>query len=229
MVTAPIEVPLLRKLAEMAGHYEQMQQQLSDPATLGNVQQLVKITKESGQLQPVVARYNEYLKSRAEVEELREMAAGKGDREMAELAEAELPAAEAKATEQLESLKDEFLAAEDGAVESFFLELRAGTGGEEAALFTRDLYEMYRRYCETHGWRFDVSDFSVSERGGFKECIVNIKGSAAYRHLRFEGGRSSSAARAGDRSPGSHSYFGSDSGGPAGNAGCENRDQSQRH
>lgn len=188
MSSAPVEVPLLRKLDEITGHFEQLQHSLSDPSTLGNISQLVSITKESGQLEPVVTRYRAYLKSRAAVDDLREMAANRGDKEMAELAATELPDAEAQAKAQLESLKDEFLAAEDNAVESFFLELRAGTGGEEAALFTRVLFEMYRRYCEAQGWRFEVSDFSVSERGGFKECIVNIKGSSAYRHLRFEGG-----------------------------------------
>ena len=188
MSTLPTEVPLLRKLEEIAQHYEMMQQSLSDPTVLGNIAQLVKVIRESGQLEPVVARYREFQKSRAAAEELREMAANRSDRDMADLAAAELPDAEAKARSQLESLKDEFLAAEDNAVESFFLELRAGTGGEEAALFTRVLFEMYRRYCETQGWRFDVSDFSVSERGGFKECIINVKGNSAYRHLRFEGG-----------------------------------------
>ena len=188
MSTSPTEAPLLRKLDEIAGRYNSLQQSLNDPATMSNIPRLVSITKESGQLEPVVSRYREYLKSRSAVEELREMVANKADKEMAELATAELPEAEAKATRQLEALKDEFLAAEDNAIDSFFLELRAGTGGEEAALFTRDLFEMYRRYCETKGWRFDVSDFSVSERGGFKECIVNIKGNSAYRHLRFEGG-----------------------------------------
>jgi peptide chain release factor 1 len=66
--------------------------------------------------------------------------------------------------------------------------IRAGTGGEEAALFARDLYEMYRKFCEHHGFRFDTNDFSPSERGGFKEVIVNVRGNGAYRHLRFEGG-----------------------------------------
>src|SRR5947207_15345937 len=112
------------------------------------------------------------------------MANSRAHAEMADLAASELPDAEAKAAEQLESLKDEFLAAEDNAVDSFFLELRAGTGGEEAALFTRDLFEMYRRYCEAKRWRFDVSDFSPSDRGGFKECIINVRGNGAYRHLR---------------------------------------------
>src|SRR5438270_11894261 len=105
---------------------------------------------------------------------------------MAELAAAGLAEARAKADALLEALKDEFVAAEDNAVDSFFLEIRAGTGGEEAALFGRDLYEMYRRFCEIRRWRFDVNDFSVSERGGFKEVIVNIRGDGAYRHLRFE-------------------------------------------
>ena len=115
------------------------------------------------------------------------MSAG-DDAEMAELARSEIPAAEAKAHQLLEELKDEFVAAEDNAVDSFFLEIRAGTGGEEAALFARDLYEMYRKYAEARGYRFDVSDFSISDRGGFKEVIANIKGSGAYRHLQFEGG-----------------------------------------
>ena len=80
------------------------------------------------------------------------------------------------------------MAAEDNAVDSFFLEIRAGTGGEEAALFGRDLYEMYRRYCEKRGWRFEVSDFSTSDMGGFKEVIVNVKGTGAYRWLQYEAG-----------------------------------------
>src|SRR5258706_7237704 len=188
MPTPVPESALLRKLAEKPARYEELQQALNDSATMTNVARLVSITKESGQLEPVVSRYRDYLRSRTAVEELREMAAHKADRDMADLAAAELPEAEAKAAAQLESLQDEFLAAEDNAIDSFFLELRAGTGGDDAGLFTRDLYEMYRRYCESKGWRFDVSDFSVSERGGFKECIVNIKGNSAYRHLRFEGG-----------------------------------------
>jgi peptide chain release factor 1 len=107
---------------------------------------------------------------------------------MADLAAAELPQAQSTRDQLLEQLKDSFIAAEDNAVDSFFLELRAGTGGEEAALFVRDLFEMYRKYAETRRWKFEVNDFSISDRGGFKEVIVNIKGDSAYRHLRFEGG-----------------------------------------
>src|SRR5687767_5891533 len=180
--------PLIRKLDELSARFDQLREQMNDPAILSNHQKVVPLSRESGQLEPVVNRYREYQKLEREIANLAEMSQSKGDAEMAELAQAELPDAQARATALLEELKDELLAAEDNAVDSFFLEIRAGTGGEEAALFGRDLYEMYRRYCERKGWRFDVSDFSVSERNGFKEVIVNVKGTGAYRHLRFEGG-----------------------------------------
>jgi peptide chain release factor 1 len=172
-------------LDEKAQRFDQLREQMNDPAVLSNAQKLIAISKEAGQLEPVVARYREYLKAQKEQQDLQQMLQ---DPEMRELAESELPGVTASAAAMLEALKDEFLAAEDNAVDSFFLEIRAGTGGEEAALFARDLFEMYRKYAEAKRWRFDVSDFSPSERGGFKEIIVNIRGNGAYRHLRFEGG-----------------------------------------
>ncbi len=180
--------PLLRKLDEMAVRYAALQASLNDPALLTNSQKLVATSKEAGQLEPIVSRYHDYVKARENVAQLQVMIENKADVEMAELAGLELDEAASAADALLESLKNEFVAAEDNAVNSFFLEIRAGTGGEEAALFCRVLYEMYRRYCETRGWRFDVSDFSPSDRGGFKEVIANIRGNGAYRHLRFEGG-----------------------------------------
>ena len=188
VTTESAPAALIRKLEEKLNRFTELENQLNDPAVLSNSNKLVAASKEKGQLEPVVGRYREYRKAADAAAELREMAQNKADADMAELAAAELPDAEAKANALLESLKEEFVAAEDNAVDSFFLEIRAGTGGEEAALFGRDLYEMYRRYCEQHRWRFDVNDFSPSERGGFKEVIVNIKGPGAYRHLRFEGG-----------------------------------------
>jgi len=179
---------LLRKLEEIDQRFAEMESQLSDPAIASNGQKIVSISKEKGALEPIVNRYRDYRQAAAQVQELRELSGNRADPDMAELAASELPSAQAKMGELMESLKDEFVAAEDNAIDSFFLEIRAGTGGEEAALFARDLYEMYRRYCEGKRWRFDVNDFSVSERGGFKECIVSIKGTGAYRHLRFEGG-----------------------------------------
>lgn len=187
MTTAAAPAPLIRKLDEMAARFDHLREQLNDPAVLSNPQKLIAISKETGQLEPVVSRYREYQKTIRSAQDLAELAAG-GDPEMAELAADELKQARARAESLLEELKNDLVAAEDLAVDSFFLEIRAGTGGEEAALFARDLFEMYRKYCEGHGWRFEVSDLSTSERGGFKEVIVNVRGPGAYRHLRFEGG-----------------------------------------
>jgi peptide chain release factor 1 len=179
---------LIRKLDEMQARYVELQAQLNDPAIGSNPQKMISASKESGQLGPLIARYREYIAAVKDLEANRELAGNTADADMAELAASEIPAGEAKVEELLSGLKDEFLAAEEQPVESFFLELRAGTGGEEAALFVRDLFEMYRRFCENKRWRFDVSDFSESERGGFKEVIVNVRSAPAYRHLKFEGG-----------------------------------------
>ena len=184
--TAP--APLLRKLDELAQRYAALDAQLNDPAVFGDTQKLIALNKEKGQLEGVVGQYRAYQAACKAVDDLRTMAGAKADSEMAELAAAELPDAEAKVNDLLEGLKDELVAAEDKAVDSFFIEIRAGTGGDEAALFAGDLFEMYRKYCEARRWQFIVSDFSPSERGGFKEVIVNVKGDGAYRHLRFEGG-----------------------------------------
>ncbi len=179
---------LLRKLEEQFNYYNSLQEQMSDPAIQSNGARLVAISKEAGKLEPVIGKYRDYKSAAAAVKELTELSSNKADAEMSELAALELPDAQAKANEMLEGLKDEFIAADDNSVEQFFIELRAGTGGDEAALFVGNLYEMYRKYVETHGWRFDVSDFSNSERGGFKELIATIKGRGAYRHLQYEAG-----------------------------------------
>jgi len=179
---------LIRKLDQTLHRHGELQESLNDPAFVSNPQKMIAAIKEQGQLAPVVEKYREYQSAVRQLEELTEMAAGKADAEMAALAEEELPGARGKAAELLEALKDQFIAAEDNAVDSFFLELRAGTGGDEAALFVRDLFEMYRKYCEAHRWQFIVSDLSTSERGGFKEVIVNVKGDGAYRHLQYEAG-----------------------------------------
>jgi peptide chain release factor 1 len=179
---------LIRKLEEKLARYTELEAMLGDPAVLSNTARLVSISKEKGQLEQIVAQYREYKKAEASVTELEQMAANTADAEMSELAKAELPDARAKAASLLEAIKDEFVAAEDNAVDAFFLEIRAGTGGDEAGIFAGNLFEMYRKYAEAHRWKFEVNDFSPSERGGFKEVIAHFKGSGAYRHLRFEGG-----------------------------------------
>lgn len=188
ITTATIPPALLRKLQEIEQRFDHLQASLNDPAVLGNPQQMVALGKEAGRLEPIVTQFRAYQKALRSVEELEQLAGNRDEPEMAELARSELPQARAQADQLLEALKDEFVSAEDKSVNSFFLEIRAGTGGEEAALFARDLFEMYRKFAEKNRWQFIVSDFSTSERGGFKEVIVNVKGEGAWRQLQFEGG-----------------------------------------
>jgi peptide chain release factor 1 len=176
---------LMRKLEEMSGRFDQLQTMLADEAVLTDHSRVGAVSRESGQLEPVVNRYRTYRGAVKNVEDLKAMLA---DADMGEVARAELPDAIASANELFETLKNDFVAAEDNKVDSFFIEIRAGTGGEEAALFARDLFEMYRRFCEAMAWSFTPSDYSISERGGFKEVIINIKGDGAFRHLQFEAG-----------------------------------------
>ena len=184
---ANIPPALIARLQQMADRHTELQQMMHDPAVLSNSQRIVAIAREAGQLEPVVSVFQQYKKAQAEVDDLNNLLAGP-DKEMADLAQADLPAAQARVQDLAEQLKDQFLAAEDNAVDSFFLEIRAGTGGQEAALFARDLYEMYRRYCEKNGWRFEVQDLSTAEMGGFKEVIINVRGQGAYRRLQYEAG-----------------------------------------
>ncbi len=160
----------MRKLEEMRQRYLSLQESMNDPAVQANSQKLVAASKEAGQLEPIVSKFEEYRASLKSIGELQEMAGNPADAEMAKLAVAELPTIQTQAAELFDLLTDEFIAAEDNAVTSFFLEIRAGTGGEEAALFARVLYEMYRKYCESKGYRFDVSDFSTcGSRAGSKK------------------------------------------------------------
>ncbi len=136
-------------------------------------------------------RYRAFQSAQKTLEETAALAADQTpsvDAELRDLAAGELPALSAARDAALEAIVSDFLAAEELSVDALILEIRAGTGGEEAALFARDLSEMYRRFCEKHRFKFDVMDFSPSDMGGFRDFVVNIKGEGAYRALAYEGG-----------------------------------------
>jgi peptide chain release factor 1 len=149
----------------------------------------VKLASEYSELQPVVTKIREYEKALAERADLEAMLADKGvDRDMRELAEAELP----EVKERLEGLETEIqiqLLPKDAADEkSAILEIRAGTGGSEAALFAGDLFRMYERFASANGWKVEVLSSSEGEAGGFKEIIATITGKGVFAKLKFESG-----------------------------------------
>ncbi|UCC31643.1 MAG: peptide chain release factor 1, partial [Phycisphaerales bacterium] len=184
-----VDERLIAKLQELGDRYDELNAEFADPAVASDPARSVAITKELGRLRRLVEPFREFRRVRAELEDAHAIVTDKSqDSELHRLAEAEIDALRAKGDDMLESLKSLIVTDEDAAINSVILEIRAGTGGEEAALFARDLYEMYVRFCEKRRFKVEVLDQAGSDIGGFKEVIMNIKGPEVYRVLGYEGG-----------------------------------------
>jgi len=145
------------------------------------------LQKELGVLLRTVGRYEEYRRLVQQIEDNKAMAAG-SDRELAELAAAEVPQLEAQAQQLADSLIDDMLQDSSVARDGCIVEIRAGTGGDEAALFARDLMQLYQRLAARVGWTVEMISSSPSELGGFKELAFTLRGDDVYRHMQFESG-----------------------------------------
>ena len=180
---------LVAKLKELVDHYDNLNAQLLDPQIAGDPSRSVAINKEVGRLRRVVDPFRTFCKVRTELDDARTIFADKAqDPALREMAEGETQELATKHDNLLESLKALLVTDEDSAINSVIFEIRAGTGGEEAALFVRDLYDMYTRFCTKTKLNVEVLDQSASDMGGFKEVILNIKGPEVYRLLGYEGG-----------------------------------------
>jgi len=162
---------------------------LLDPATASDPVRYAALAKERGGLAKLAVPYAEYLELGREIVQARAMAAAEGDFDMRAYAEAEVEGLLDRQKQIGESLRDllyDKAAGSDRA--GLIVEVRAGTGGDEAALFARDLFEMYRRFAETNRWTFEILDVVPTELGGFREASFGITGNGAFRHLQFESG-----------------------------------------
>lgn len=180
---------LLAKMQELADRYDQINAEMIDPAVASDPTQSIALAKEAGKLRRLVDPYLETKKTKEELEEANDIINDPDqDPEMKELAEAEIGELQERYDQQLEALKESVVTSDDAAISSVIVEIRAGTGGDEAALFSRDLYEMYLRYCEKQGFKVEVMDQSASDMGGFKELTMTVKGDGVYTHLGYESG-----------------------------------------
>ena len=175
------------QLEAKLARFEELERSLVDPVVLADSGRLAAAAREHGTLAKLSLKYRQFLALDREIAEHTAMAAG-DDHELRALAEAELPdlrrRREAEWDELVELCSDD----DDADRGRCIMELRAGTGGDEAALFVRDLYEMYRRHCVEQGWDVEVLDASPTELGGFKEIVLGLAGTNAYRRLRHESG-----------------------------------------
>jgi len=185
MTPDPMTPSLRRKLEALAERRDELERLLSDPGVVGDNDRFRKLSREFSQLEPVAVALA------AEAMALRDLAAAealRGDPEMRALAEEEIASAQAR-LQQLEGELSLLLVPKDPRDDAdLFLELRAGTGGDEAALFAGDLFRMYCRYAERQGWKVDVESESAGEHGGFKEIVAKVSGRGAFSRLKFESG-----------------------------------------
>ncbi len=180
---------LIAKLGELKARHDVLNEQLVDPVIAVDPTQTIAITKELGRLRRLVEPFCEFTRVCEELDDARAMAVDPAqDDDLRALAEAEVGPLTAQHDDLLEGLKFALVSDDDASITSIIVEIRAGTGGAEAALFVRDLYEMYLRYCEKKKLSMEVLDQSGRDMGGFKEIILNVKGPDVYRLLGYEGG-----------------------------------------
>ena len=188
-MASSVDERLLAKLDEIAARSQQLERQMADPQVAADHKKAITLAKELGRLRWLVEPYSELRFTRQRLEEAQHiMRDSSSEAELRVLAQEEIPVLQAQYDEQLEGLKERVVTVDDAAVSSVILEIRAGTGGDEAGLFARDLYEMYLRYCQLKGFKVEVLNQSGSDLGGFKEIILNINGQGAWRALGYERG-----------------------------------------
>jgi peptide chain release factor 1 len=173
------------KIEELERRFQELESLLSDPAVIADQPQFRKLSREHADLTELVAAYRRYRKVREEIEENRELLS---DPEMKEMAEEELRALEVEQERLDEEIKLLLLPKDPNDKKSVILEIRAGTGGDESALFAGDLFRMYSRFAEQNRWRVEIVSASESERGGYKEIVASVEGEGVYSKLKYESG-----------------------------------------
>ena len=167
--------------------YRDLESQLGDPEVVGNRARFTRLAKEHGALARQVKPYIEYKKVLKDLTQAEALASAETDPEMRQYAEQELAELRGR-REALQSRLEDFLLAEGDTFDSIILEIRAGTGGDEAALFAGDLYNMYTHYARDQGWKVEDISFSAGEQGGYKEVVFSVTGDDAWAQLRYESG-----------------------------------------
>lgn len=176
---------LAGKLRPFLDRYDEISALLSDPNIVNDIEKMTKLSKEQSSIEPIKNAASEYLRVINDIEENKALL---DDAELGELAKDELKNAQTRKDELESEIKILLLPKDPNDERNIFLEIRAGTGGDEAALFVGDLFGAYIRYAELRGYKFEIVSQSEGSAGGFKEIILLIKGVGAYSRLKFEGG-----------------------------------------
>ncbi len=176
------------RLAEVEARFEHVQAEMASPGVASDPDRLRRLGKDFSELQEIVAPYREYREARRQAEEARALAKGEAEPEMAQYLREEAETAEAKAAELSAKLEQLLVPKDPNDDKNVVIEIRAGAGGQEAALWAGELLELYRQYAERRKWKTDVLSASPSDLGGFKEAVLEVRGPGAYSRLKHESG-----------------------------------------
>jgi peptide chain release factor 1 len=179
---------LLDQIQKVEMRYNNMERQLSDPSVISDSNKFREISKQHSELAEIVACAREYRDELKTIAETELMLGNEKDTEMRKLIREELDAAKLKSNQLEENIKILMIPKDPNDSKNAYLEIRQGTGGEEAALFAANLFEMYKRYCETHRFQLEILSFSPAEAGGLKEVIALVSGSNVFSQLKYESG-----------------------------------------
>lgn len=176
------------RLEKIKAHYEELTNLLSDSSVISNQEKYKEFSKELSEITPIIKVYDELLSLKKNLDETHEIADTSEDAEMRQLAKQEAQELEGRIAQKEEGLKSLLIPRDPNDSKDVILEIRSGTGGEEAALFAADLYRMYSKLADKRGWRLETLDFNETGIGGFKEIILGVSGKDVYADLKYESG-----------------------------------------
>ena len=179
---------IIDKLEDIKTKWEALGEQLNDPEIIGDMKRFVKVNKDYKDLEPIVIAFKEYKTLLSNIEEAKEILKNEKDEDMRMMAQEELETAEQRCETLVEEIRVMLIPKDPTDDKNAVMEIRAGTGGDEASIFAGDLYRMYVRYCETKGWKIETVEMNEGTAGGFKEIVFNVIGDGAYGLLKFESG-----------------------------------------
>lgn len=179
---------MFEKLQQLVERYEELNQLLSSPEVIANNQQFQNLSKEHSDLQGLAKTYQRFKEVEKNIRHNKDLASHEKDPEIRQMAKEEIPEMERECLELEEKLKILLLPKDPLDAKNVYLEIRAGTGGEEAALFAYDLFRMYSRYAEFKGWKIEIVDSNETGIGGLKERIIQVSGKMVYSNLKYESG-----------------------------------------
>lgn len=179
---------ILGKLEEVKQRFNDVERLISSPDAMSDMKKFVKLNKEYKELQPLVEAYAEYKNILSNLNNAKEILNTEKDEELRDMAKSEIDELTEKVDPLEEKIKILLLPVDPEDEKNAVLEIRAGTGGDEASIFAGDLYRMYVKFCEKKGWKMEITDFTEGTAGGYKEIILNVTGNGVYGILKYESG-----------------------------------------